>query len=78
MTFFGGRLVTALEIRCIMALICFLSSARSGNRFIVIDVEGDFCLRTNKDGFGIVRCTRVFFIGSIVSMVRESSFFSVR
>lgn len=75
--FFGGRLVMVLEIRCIMVLICFLLSVWLGNRFIVIDVEGDFCLWMNKDGFGIVRCMCVFFIGLIVLMVWESLFFSV-
>ena len=77
-TFPGGRPATALETRCTMALICPSSSARPGNRFTVTDAEGDFCSRTNKDGFGIARCTRAPFTGPIVSMVRESSPSSAR
>ena len=44
----------------------------------VIEAEGDFCSRTNSDGFGIAKCTRALFTGPRVSIVRDSSPSSAR
>ncbi len=45
-----------------------------GNRFTVTDAEGDFCSRTNKDGFGIARCTRPFYRADSFDGTRKLAF----